>query len=167
MKTQKSLCLIFSCFVFITACDAFNKGNSEPIPAEPWWASLEPDVVIENDEFYLKSCDSVTRVINNNGNKTARVILQIPFRLLTSCPNQLENNSTLQFDGTYLTLTLCRTAIGAGGCAEERYRTRDFEHWQEYIGITWLNGEEYQAWRVLGSKSSKADEISKVIKSKN
>lgn len=167
MKTPKLLFLIFSCFVFITGCDAAKKGNSEPSPAEPWWASLEPDVVIDNDKFYLNGCDSVTRVINNKGDNAAHVILQIPFRLLTPCPNQSENNSTLQFDGTYLTLALCRTTVGAGGCAKERYRTRDFEHWQEYIGTTWLNGEEYQAWRGLGSKSSKADEISKVIKSKN
>lgn len=131
MKIQKSLCLIFSCFVFITACDAAKKGNSEPLPAEPWWASLEPDVVIDNDKFYLNGCDSVTRVINNNGDNTAHVILQIPFRLLTPCPQQQENNSSLQFDGTYLTLTICRTTISAGGCSEERYRTRDFENWQD------------------------------------
>jgi hypothetical protein len=30
----------------------------------------------------------------------------------------------------------------AGGA---RYRSADFELWQEYIGVTWLNSEEYEA----------------------
>ena len=74
-----------------------------------------------------------------------------------------DKQSQLNFDGTYLTVKICRTTFGAGGCGVEKYRTKDFENWQEYIGITWLDSEQYEAWRQLGSNSSKADEITKIV----
>ena len=98
-----------------------------------------PDLTIGAHRFYLNT---------------------FPTRPLSVCTDK---QSQLNFDGTYLTVKICRTAFGAGGCGVEKYRTKDFENWQEYIGITWHENEQYEAWRQLGSNSSKADDITKVV----
>ncbi len=120
----------------------------------------QPDLTIDATQFYLNSCHSLTGVFNHNGSIKTKVILTFPTRPLSVCNNK---QSQLNFDGTYLTVKICRTAFGAGGCGVEKYRTKDFENWQEYIGITWHENEQYEAWRQLGSNSSKADEITKVV----
>ena len=119
-----------------------------------------PDLTIGAHRFYLNSCHSLTGVFNHNGSIKTKVILTFPTRPLSVCTDK---QSQLNFDGTYLTVKICRTSFGAGGCGVEKYRTKDFENWQEYIGITWHDNEQYEAWRHLGSNSSKADEITKVV----
>ena len=57
-----------------------------------------------------------------------------------------------------------RQTAGAGSKTGERYRSENFTDWEEYIGITWVDGEEYEAWRKLGSTSSKADSRKKVVR---
>ncbi|KPW04715.1 hypothetical protein [Pseudoalteromonas sp. P1-8] len=120
----------------------------------------QPDLTIGVTQFYLNSCHSLTSVFNHNGTIKTKVILTLPTRPLSVCNNK---QSQLNFDGTHLTVKICRTAFGAGGCGVEKYRTTDFENWQEYIGITWHGNEQYEAWRQLGSNSSKADDITKVV----
>ncbi|MEH6817708.1 MAG: hypothetical protein V7683_14350 [Pseudoalteromonas distincta] len=163
MNIYKSLLLLFGCLVLIAACSKNPlKTNVTTSLPTPWWEPLTPDVVINNNEFYLQGCSSITRVASEGSIKTASIVLNIPTRLLSSSPEN-QSNKRLKYDGTYLTLTLCRVAFGAGGCADERYKTLDFVNWEEYIGITWLKSEKYEAWRKLGSTSSKADSITKVV----
>ncbi|MCG9733003.1 hypothetical protein L1D51_03175 [Pseudoalteromonas shioyasakiensis] len=120
----------------------------------------QADLTVGSTKFYLNSCHSLTGVFNHNDTIKTKVILTLPTRPLSVCNNK---QSQLNFDGTHLTVKICRTAFGAGGCGVEKYRTTDFENWQEYIGITWHGNEQYEAWRQLGSNSSKADEITKVV----
>lgn len=94
------------------------------------------------------------------------MILHVPNSLFSHCEN-VKNSSQLQYDGTYITLSICRTVISAGGCSTEHFRSADFTNWEEYIGITWLNNDEYTAWRTLDSTSSKADSITKVVNVKD
>ena len=122
--------------------------------------SRQPDLIINSAKLYLNSCYSLSGVFNHNGTIKTKVILIFPTRPLSICADK---QSQLNFDGTYLTVRICRTSFGAGGCGVEKYRTKDFENWQEYIGITWHDNEQYEAWRWLGSNSSAADEITKVI----
>ncbi|MAD05734.1 MULTISPECIES: hypothetical protein [unclassified Pseudoalteromonas] len=122
--------------------------------------SKQPDFTIDTTQFYLNSCHSLTGVFNHNGTIESKVILTFPYRPLSVCTDK---QSQLNFDGTYLTVKICRTSFGAGGCGVEKFRTKDFENWQEYIGITWHDNEQYEAWRRLGSNSTKADEITKVV----
>ncbi len=57
-----------------------------------------------------------------------------------------------------------RQTFGAGSWTGERFRSADFKSWEEYIGVTWVNSEEYEAWRKVGSTSSKADSRKKVVR---
>ena len=124
----------------------------------PWWESSKPDVVIGNDEFYTRHC-AITQVTNKGGIKTASVIFKVPYSLLATC----ENKGPLQYDGEYIIFSVCEMTFGAGGCGG-RYRSSDFKLWEEYFGVTWINSEEYEAWRKVGSTSSKADSVKKVVK---
>lgn len=65
------------------------------------------------------------------------------------------------FGGDYWLLPTISLVTCCGG---GRYRSADFELWEEYIGVTWINSEEYEAWRKVGSTSSKADSVKKVVK---
>ena len=160
MKNSKEVLLIlYLNMIQLVACS--DKALVQTSSAKAfWWSTLSPNIVISNNEFYVKPCESITRVIDQNGVKTANIILKVPPRLFTNC--QYNRTNQLQYDGQYLTFNMCRTAMGAGGCNTERFRSTDFIHFEEYIGITWLNSEQYEAWRIVGSKSSKADSITKV-----
>jgi hypothetical protein len=125
----------------------------------PWWEPLKPDVVIGNDEFYSRKC-SITRVSNSEGSKTANVIFKVPYSLLATC----ENKGPLQYDGEFIILSVCEMSFGAGGCGGGRYRSSDFKLWEEYIGVTWINREEYEAWRKVGSNSPNADSVKRVVR---
>ena len=125
----------------------------------PWWESSKPDVVIGNDEFYTRHC-AITQVTNKDGIKTASVIFKVPYSLLATC----ENKGPLQYDGEYIIFSVCEMTFGAGGCGGGRYRSSDFKLWEEHFGVTWINSEEYEAWRKVGSTSSKADSVKKVVK---
>lgn len=149
------LFISIACAVLILGC---VEVENEPVPT-PWWADLEPDIILGNDEFYAGSC-SITRVTNNSGVKTVNVIFEVPYSFLTTCTNI----GSLQYDGEYIILNVCKITFGAGGCGGGRYRSADFELWEEYIGVTWINSEEYEAWRKVGSTSSKADSVKKVVK---
>lgn len=72
-------------------------------------------------------------------------------------------DQALTHDGKYIIFNVCEIAYGAGGCGGGRYRSKDNKNWEEYIGVTWLKGEQYEAWRKVGSTSSKADSIKKVV----
>ncbi|MDD1795023.1 hypothetical protein LRP50_17985 [Enterovibrio sp. ZSDZ42] len=146
----------------LTGCDKRENERqmdvSKPIP---WWQPLEPDVVIGNHEFYAGKC-SITRVQAFDGVASEIDVFRAPSRPLASCSPWKGDGASLRHDGEYLILSVCQMAFGAGGCAVERYRSADFKHWEEHIGVTWINGEEYEAWRTLGSTSSKADSVKKV-----
>lgn len=144
-----------ACATLILGCGEVKK---EPLRI-PWWEPLKPDIIIGNDEFYAGNC-SITRVTNDGDVKTERVIFEVPHSFLATC----HNRDSLQYDGEYIILDVCEMSFGAGGCGGERYRSADFELWEEYIGVTWINSEEYEAWRKIGSTSSKADSVKKVIK---
>ncbi len=154
------------CWLVFVVCASLSTGCGEPNVETvtspsiiPWWQSLEPDVKIGQDDFYAGTC-SITQVSHAAGIETARVIFEIPSRMLKTC----ENRGPLQFDGEYIILSVCEMSFGAGGCAGGRYRSADFELWEEYIGVTWINSEEHEAWRKVGSTSSKADSVKKVVR---
>ena len=144
------------CFVTALLIVACGDKSQETITTQ----RKQADLTVGSTKFYLNSCHSLTGVFNHNDTIKTKVILTFPTRPLSVCTDK---QSQLNFDGTYLTVKICRTAFGAGGCGGEKYRTKDFENWQEYIGITWHGNEQYEAWRQLGSNSSKADEITKVV----
>ncbi|PMN94298.1 hypothetical protein [Enterovibrio norvegicus] len=136
------------------------KEASKPIP---WWQNLEPDVVIGTDAFYAGKC-AIVRVEDIDSTSPETTTFRVPSRPLASCENWTGEGEPLKHDGEYIILSVCQMSFGAGGCAVERYRSADFAHWEEHIGVTWINGEEYEAWRTLGSTSSKADSVKKVKK---
>lgn len=150
--------ILMACATLILDCGEAGKESLIKPLQMAWWEPLKPDVIIDNDEFYAGSC-SITRVINNGGIKTARVIFIVPDDYFTSC-----SDIGLRYDGKYIILNVCEIRFGAGGCSGGRYRSADFVLWEEYIGVTWINSEEYEAWRKVGSTSSKADSVKKVIR---
>ncbi|OHY82775.1 hypothetical protein [Marinobacter sp. AC-23] len=166
MTLSRTLITAMAATALLTGCDLFKsrtteiEKEAEPIP---WWEPLEPDVIIDGDEFYAGTC-SITQVTRSGNEKTAKVIFKVPSRLFTRCTNSGRGEKPLDYDGEYIILRVCEFAIGAGGCGGESYRSADFENWEEHIGVTWINSEEYEAWRKVGSKSSKADSVKKVIR---
>lgn len=127
----------------------------------PWWQQVQP-IVIKGDEFYGKSC-SVSRVSDDSGIESETVIFKVPSRLLTYCAQSKPDKNYLEYDGEYIILNVDRQTAGAGSWTGERYRSADFESWQEYIGVTWVEGEEYEAWRALGSASSSSADFRKKV----
>lgn len=152
------------CFSQILGCSQ-NETKipeilNEPIP---WWASVEP-ILIDGDAFFGGPC-SVTRVSSNEvGIKLATVIFNVPSKLFTSCATHEPHKNHLKYDGEYIVLYVDRQTVGAGSWTGERYRSKDFTSWEQYIGITWINSEEYTAWRNVNSTSSKADSRTKVVR---
>jgi hypothetical protein len=140
----------------------FQSQRSGHSLVPPW---LEPDLIIDGNEFYAGKC-SVSRVVNDDGVKKEQLIFEVPHRVFASCVNSRsgDNGSPLQYDGTYIILSVCQTTFCAGSCPGERYRNADFENREEHIGVTRINSEEYEAWRKVGSDSSKADSVKKVVR---
>ena len=147
--------ILLTFFTMLLGCTEAEKAST-PVS---WWEPLKPDVVIGNDEFYGRNC-AITQVSNKDGAKTASVIFKVPYSLIATC----NNKGPLQYDGEYIILSVCEMTFGAGGCGGGRYRSADFENWEEYFGVTWIKSEEYEAWRKVGSTSSKADSVKKVVK---
>jgi len=162
-KLRNNLILILTLFVLF-ACDDDNTATKStkniPPPPKPWIDTVEP-IIIDGDEFYGKTC-SVIRISKKDNIKTDSVIFNVPWKALTSCFSSAEGVNYLDYDGEYIILNVYRQTFGAGSSTGERYRSKDFENWEEYIGVTWRNSEEYEAWRKVGSDSSKADSIKKV-----
>ncbi|MEI8611762.1 hypothetical protein P4S70_24000 [Enterovibrio sp. Hal110] len=150
--------------ILLSGCEKHEadtpKEVSKPIP---WWQPLEPGVVIGGYAFYAGKC-AIVRVERIDSTSPETTTFRVPSRPLASCENWKGEGEPLKHDGEYIILSVCQMSFGAGGCAVERYRSADFEHWEEHIGVTWINGEEYEAWRKLGSTSSKADSVKKVEK---
>lgn len=166
MNNFRILFLVTMCVTQIMGCSedkvAANKAKKASMPI-PWWEYVQP-IIIDGDEFYGRSC-SVTRVSSNNaGIKSGRVIFNVPSRLFTSCAKSEPNRNYLEYDGEYIILHVDRQTFGAGSWTGELYRSSDFKSWEEYIGVTWINSEEYEAWRKVGSTSSKADSRKKVVR---
>ncbi len=148
----------------VSGCGENTVGPAKKhatLAQKAWWASRPPDVTIDGDEFHTKDC-SITRVSTTAESSHAQTLFTVPARLLTVCESTRSGEKPLRYDGKHLILSVCQTTFGAGGCAVEHYRSADYEHWEEYIGVTWINGEQYSAWRKLGSTSSKADSVEKV-----
>ena len=140
-------------------------ADKSAIPA-PWWLDVPP-VIIAGDKFYGDPC-SVTRVSQDDAGVTSvSVIFTAPRELLTSCAQRELAKNYLDYDGEFIILNVDRQTFGAGSWTGERYRSADFTSWQQYIGVTWVNSEEYEAWRNLGSDSAKADSIKKVVQQKD
>lgn len=130
--------------------------------ASPWWQKVPP-ITLGEEAFYGKPC-SVIRVRDDSGIKSEQVIFTVPSRLLTYCAKAQPNKNYLEYDGEYIILHVDRQTAGAGSWTGERFRSADFESWEEYIGVTWVKGEEYEAWRAVGSTSSVADSRKKVVR---
>lgn len=152
---------LLTLITYLMACGETElvAKNSEPSPL-PWWSTVSP-VLIEGDAYYGGPC-SITRVSNENDGASVAVIFEVPARLFTYCLNREPAKNYLSYDGEYIILKVDRQTIGAGSSTAERYRSADFSSWQEYIGVTWLDGEAHEAWRNLGSTSSKADAVKKI-----
>ena len=165
MNKYRALFFIMICSSQITSCGGdkvtSKKAESSLLP-NPWWQSVKP-IVIDGGEFYGRSC-SVTRVSHDAGIESGEIIFKVPSRLLTYCAKSAPNKNYLEYDGVYIILHVDRQTAGAGSWTGERYRSRNFKSWEEYIGVTWVKGEEYEAWRKLGSTSSKADSRKKVVR---
>jgi hypothetical protein len=161
--------LVFLAVIFtqITSCGAFKKDDVDASDASEstklWWQTKKPDFIINQNQYFLGTC-AITQVNKNGDPKTEKVIFKAPYRLLASCHNDFRNGESLQYDGEYMILNVCQSTFAAGSCNFEQYRSADIEHWQEYIGVTWRKGEQYDAWRKLGSTSAKADYINKILK---
>lgn len=166
MTVSRTLLGLMASTALLTGCDLLERRSVEvekqTAPA-PWWEPLEPDVIIDGDEFYAGTC-SITQVTDVDGVKTGEEIFKVPSRFLADCVNSGRGKEVLGYDGEYIILRVCQTTFGAGGCGGDSYRSADFENWEEHIGVTWINGEEYEAWRKVGSKSSKADSVKKVVR---
>lgn len=155
MDIFRLLLILMACVTLMFGCVEKKK---EPIQI-PWWKPLKPDVVIGQHEFYAGTC-SITQVTNTGNIKTEKIIFEAPYSSFATCSNR----GPLQYDGEYIILDVCIMSFGAGGCGGGRYRSADFEQWEEHIGVTWINSEEYEAWRKVGSTSSKADSVKRVVK---
>lgn len=164
MNFHKTLISILIIISLLTACkEDIPKPVVNPI-TKAWYESITP-ITINGDEYYGQAC-SITRVRYNKGVKTAERIFKAPSKVLTSCRRSIPKKNYLDYDGEYIILNVSRQTFGAGSHTGERFRSKDFTTWQEYIGVTWRNSEEYEAWRNVGSTSSRADAIKKVIPEK-
>jgi hypothetical protein len=165
MNHYRILFFIIMCVIQLMSCSdnkvAVNEEKKASLPIA-WWESVQP-IIINGDEFYGQSC-SVTQVSNNEGIKQKKIIFNVPSRILTICAKSKSGKNYLEYDGEYIVLHVVRQTFGAGSWTGELYRSADFKSWEEYIGVTWVNGEEYEAWRSVGSTSSKADSIKKVVR---
>lgn len=158
--------LVAICVTQIIGCSEGKVSESKQKKLSlqvSWWESVQP-ILIDGDSFYGRSC-SVTQVSTNDaGIKSGSVIFTVPSRLLTSCAKSKLDKNYLEYDGQHIVLHVDRQTFGAGSRTGEKYRSSDFKSWEEYIGITWVDNEEYEAWRKLGSTSSKADSRKKVMR---
>lgn len=161
----RALLLVSLCSAQLLACSgdkaSFGAADIKPAPTA-WWLLLQP-VVIDGDEYYGKPC-SVTRVRGAAGANSAEEIFEVPNRLMTYCAAPKPGKNYLEYDGEFVVLHVDRQTLGAGSWTGERYRSADLEIWEQYIGVSWVDGEEYEAWRKLGSTSSKADSRTKVVR---
>lgn len=158
-----NLILIFFIIQLVGCNHVTVKEQKEEMLIIPWWESVKP-IVIGHSEFYGSTC-SVTQVIRNVvGIKSENIIFKVPPRLFTHCAEGEPGRNYLEHDGEYIILNVYRQTIGAGSWTGERYRSTNFKIWEEYIGVTWVEGEEYEAWRRVGSTSSKAITRTKVVK---
>ncbi|TXR54579.1 hypothetical protein [Reinekea thalattae] len=132
------------------------KPTTEPL--ETWWQTTKPDLIIEQKEYYFRDC-SIKEVNSLEEQPLAKTIFRPPTKLMTSCDSLM---NPLDYKEGYIILTICRQTFGAGSCTRERYRSNDMAQWQEDIGITWVKGEQYTAWRNIGSTSSKADAVTRI-----
>jgi hypothetical protein len=148
--------------IFATACSE-NKPENLALGQQPWWKPLTPDLILGSEAFYAKRC-AITQVSIIEGIETEKIIFTVPARLFATCKNADLGAGVLEYDGKFLIFAVCQMSFGAGGCPGERYRSADFTHWQKEIGVTWIKGEQYEAWIVLGSSSSKADIVKKIEK---
>jgi len=165
MKSFQVFLLSLLSIIFLTACLKSRPATKDvelPTPQIPWIDTVEP-IVINGDEFFGEACSVIQVSKSNTGVKTTKTIFKAPSRILTPCPKSTRGFNYLDYDGEYVILNVSRQTIGAGSHTGERYRSKDFINWEEYIGITWRNSEEYEAWRKVGSTSSKADSIKKVL----
>lgn len=148
----------------LLGCSELGSGESnaeETTDLNPWWDSVKP-IVIDGNAFYGRPC-SVTKVSKVAGSASAETIFTVPNRLLTYCANSEPNKNYLAQEGEYVVLHVDRQTVGAGAWTAERYRSLDFISWEEYIGVTWVDGVEHEAWRKLGSSSSEADSRTEVV----
>ncbi len=165
MNNFRILFLLTMCVTQVMGCSedkvAANKAKKSSVPIA-WWGVVQP-IIIDGDEFYGRSC-SVTRVSNEAGSKSEQVIFNVPSRTFTYRAKSTAGRNYLEYDGEYLVLHVDRQTFGAGSWTGELYRSADFKSWEEHIGVSWINGEEYEAWRKVGSTSSKADSREKVLR---
>lgn len=137
-----------------------NQTSEKTTAPLYWWQKRKPDIVVGEFEYYAGTC-KILEVDTTIDNPSSTTVFEVPTSVLSQCQNRLP---ALTYDGEYLIFSVCKMSFGAGGCGRGRYRSADTINWQEDIGITWIKGEQYEAWRNLGSNSSKADAVKKVTK---
>lgn len=157
-----SLIYIFS--ALIMACgEADNTAGADTNKSKTiqWWETIPP-IIHNSSELYGSPC-SVTQLTSDGTDpKLEHVIFTVPSRALTFCSKAEPGKNYLEYDGEYIILRAQRQTVGAGSHTAERYRSADLKTWEEYIGVSWLDGKEHEAWRKLGSTSSKADSLKKI-----
>lgn len=156
--------LVIACSTLIMACgEPDATAGTDTIQAETryWWESVPP-ININGRELYGSPCTVTQLIPNGAGPKEERIIFKVPSRAFTYCSKAELGKNYLEYDGEYIILRVQRQTVGAGSHTAERYRSADFKSWEEYIGVSWLDSEKYEAWRKVGSTSSKADSLKKI-----
>lgn len=186
--TKKIILLLIS--VMLVGCFAVNallekqaaqqweqEWQQKQQNAKRWWHTATADLVVEGVRYYVRQCAIFTvpsagqAGAGDNSNVdmdqqalissiSASEIFSVSVSAFSSCQPK---STPLVYDGEYIIFNVCEMAFGAGGCGGGRYRSADDINWEEYIGITWIKGEQYEAWRTVGSTSSKADSVKKVV----
>lgn len=146
--------------IAIVSCIAVpDKIAAEKTTEQQWWQKIKPNVQIGDFEYYAGDC-AILQVNTTEGAASAKTIFKVSTYGFSFCKNRA---TPLIYDGEFLIFSVCETDFGAGSCGGGRYRSADMTNWQEDIGITWIKGEQYEAWRNLGSTSSKADAVKKIV----
>ncbi len=164
MRNFRALLFIIVCTTQVMACSENDIAVNEAVPLVISWRDAVQPIVIGDHEFYGRTCSVIQVSRNDAGIKSERVIFNVPSRVFTRCAKDKPHKNYLEYDGEYIILNVDRQTFGAGSWTGERYRSADFKTWEEYIGVTWVDSEEYEAWRKLGSTSSKADSVKKIVK---
>jgi hypothetical protein len=154
MNNLRILFFVSMSAAHLMACSESDFVAEEALLSASWW-EVVPPILIGGDAFYGELC-SVTRVSSHDADvKSAMVIFTVPSQFLATCAQREPEKNYLDYDGEFIILNVDRQTFGAGSSTGERYRSADFTSWQQYIGVTWVNGEEYEAWRNVGPKSEK------------
>lgn len=135
----------------LTGC---KKGNQKAEPSKegvserPQLETIDP-ILYGGYSYFARHC-KLYRVPQDGPHYTEEQIFTPPAKLLTHCISDGDDlTPALIQKGSFFIFTIKRQAIGAGAAMPERYRSKDFKIWEEFIGTDWKAGAAQEAWRRL------------------